>query len=278
MINYRLIKLILIVLLITACAENKEQVASCNDETVKAKLNDWLTGIRDYQIKANIEVEGQQFHSTIGGRVPDRLSIRLEPESESKAKQDVWLTKFDGDYQWVELRSGDNVQVFKIQLKPIINPQRPFDTSYYIMGSGLMNGEDFPTSMQSLLSTYDLSARCSQNSITLAGAVNGEKFKNYAKTRRKPQSDEMIEKFISQLGFLVLTLDAKSYEITGYRMGGVKEGTPKEAADKSSLFNVKFLEIKTNEDGKPDRFKYEPPTGIVPADITDQVKENFKNT
>lgn len=272
MIACRAITLILIVLLTTACTAKNEHVSNCDEETVKANLSDWIVGIRDYQIKAIIEIEGQRFHSAIDGRVPDRLSIRLVPES--KERKDVWITEFDAHFQWVELRSGSNVDVFKIQLKPIIDKQRPFDTSYYIMGSGLMNGEDFPMSMQSLLSTYDLSARCTQSSIALAGPVNEEQFRGYAKTRRTPQADEAIEKFIKQFGFLVLTLDAGSHQVTGYQLGK-KENASNLITDKTMMFNVEFTEITINQGGDTDRFEYEPPAGTVPTDITEQIKLNL---
>ena len=270
MITYRLISLILIALLLTACTDNDKQPGSCEEKAVKVKLDDWLVGIRDYRIKAIVEIEGQRLHSTIVGRVPDRLSIRLVPESKEKL---VWTTIFDGNYQWVELRSDSNVDVFKIQLKPLIDKQRPFDTSYYIMGSGLMNGEDFPTSIRSLLSTYDLSVSCSQSVITLAGPVNKEKFKSYAKSRRTPQSDKVIERFFKQFGYLVLALDARSHQVTGYRLG-VKEGATNEISDKTSQFKVEFTEIRINQGGDPGKFEYVPPAGIVPTDITEQIRLN----
>ena len=270
MIIYRLISLIFIVLLITACTDNDKRPGSCEEKAVEVKLGDWLNGIRDYRIKAIVEIEDQRLHSTIVGRVPDRLSIRLVPDSKENR---VWTTVFDGDYQWVELRSDSNVDVFKIQLKPLIDKLRPFDTSYYIMGSGLMNGEDFPTSIRSLLSTYDLSASCSENAITLAGPVNKEKFKSYAKSRRTPQTDKVIERFFKQFGYLVLTLDARSHQVTGYRLG-VKEGATNEISDKTSLFKVEFTEIRINQGDNPGMFEYVPPTGIVPADITEQIRLN----
>jgi len=270
MIAYHLISLIFIALLTTACTDNDKRPGSCEEKAVEVKLGDWLNGIRDYRIKALVEIEDQRLHSTIVGRVPDRLSIRLVPESKEKL---VWTTIFDGNYQWVELRSDSNVDVFKIQLKPITDKQRPFDTSYYIMGSGLMNGEDFPTSIRSLLSTYDLSTSCSESAITLAGPVNKEKFKSYAKSRRTPQSDKVIERFFKQFGYLVLTLDARSHQVISYRLG-VKEGASNEISDKTSLFKVEFTEIRINKSGDPGMFEYVPPTGIVPTDLTEQIRLN----
>lgn len=177
----RLIAALLIFCTAASCSE-KNLTGACEKRKILAEIRHRLLGVEDYKIKALVSLEGVEVVSRITGKMPDRLRIRLEIPHPTGLT--IVSAVFDGTNQWVETKKSSSTQVIKIYLAELTTPERPFDTSYYIMGTGLLNGEGYPETIATLLSVYDLKAACSDNVITLSGPINIEKFKEYAAKRR----------------------------------------------------------------------------------------------
>jgi hypothetical protein len=151
----------------------------------------------------------------------------------------------------------------KIALAGLTTAERPFDTSYYLMGTGLLNGEGFPETIADLLSIYDVTASCADDSVALSGPIDVQAFAEYAGKRRSRGQQASIGRFVKEFGHLRIDLQPDSYVISGYAMGP-SEGEPS--------FMVDFKEIRTNQGVAAEVFEYRPPAGVEPEDITEAVK------
>jgi len=249
-----------LLLIATACAANTP-TAECETATIEEEIRQWIAGIQDYELQARISFEGREADSSITGIHPDRLRMQLEMTTPSG--QTIQTVVFDGKYQWIESRYPSSTQVSRITLAELTTPARPFDTSYYLMGTGLLNGEGFPETMAILLSVYNLEASCSDEYVTLSGPINIPSFNAYAAGRRPQGQPSIMEGFITKFGHLQIEFARDGYEISGYVMG------PSEA---EPALTVDFQDVRTNEGLGAGVFDYSPPPGIQPEDITEAVK------
>jgi len=235
--------------------------AECETAKVHDEVRRWLTQIRDYEVRARISLEGQDVGSRITGKLPDRLRMRLEMVL--PAGRLIQTVVFDGEYQWVESKHPSSTQVFKIALAGLTTPERPFDTAYYLMGTGLLNGEGFPETIADLLSVYDLKASCVDDFVALSGPIDVHAFAEYAIKRRSGGQKASVERFAKEFGHLRIELEPDGYVVSRYAMG------PSEG---ELLFTVDFQEIRTNQGVAAEAFEYRPPAGVEPEDITEAVK------
>ncbi|PCJ18651.1 MAG: hypothetical protein COB04_06985 [Gammaproteobacteria bacterium] len=170
---------------------------------------------------------------------------------------------FDGSHQWVETRGSSRVEVLKISLSELVNSQRPFDTSYYLMGSGLLNGEDFPASLFTLLATYEFKAVCERGIVTLSGTLDEEEFAKYALTKRSQASVESrVRQYSERFSQLVMEFDQLSLGIKGYELGAVGE---------RAIFRVDFKNLQVNEKLPVNHFFYRAPKDVKVVDITEEL-------
>ena len=258
----RLIAALLIFCATASCSE-KNLTDACEKRKILAEIRHRLLGVEDYKIEAVVSLEGVAVVSRITGKMPDRLRIRLEMPHPTGLT--IVSAVFDGTNQWVETKKSSSTQVIKIDLAELTTPERPFDTSYYIMGTGLLNGEGYPETIATLLSVYDLKAACSDNVITLSGPINIEKFKEYAARRRSMGSQQSsIEKFAKVFGYLDLEFDTADLVIQKYTLG---------SAHGKASFIVQFKDVQTNQGVGNDVFTYSLPSGAVPVDITEDLKD-----
>lgn len=237
---------------------------ACDGAMVMAGIDHWIDEIKDYRIEALVTLDQQRMHSTITGRIPDRLRIHLVPVLKKNVE---WITIFDGSYQWVESRTADKVDVFKIKLSGLVDKKRPFDTSFYMMGSGLMNGEDFPETIRIFIRTYDLSVTCLDDRNLLTGKINTNKFKQYASKRQTPIDEKVVNRFIEQFRFIIIEFDPKNFNVMGYQLDSNHEG-PK----KQSMYKVKFNNLIINQGVANTTFEYSVPADVQPVDITEDIK------
>ena len=258
----RIIATLLVFCAVTSCSE-KRLTNACESRKIEAEIRHRLLGVKDYQIDALVSLEGVEVVSRITGKMPDRLTIRLEMPHASGLITETAV--FDGTYQWVETKTPSSTQVLKVDLAELTGPERPFDSSYYMMGTGLLNGESYPETITTLLSVYDLEVSCSANIIELSGTIDIEKFRQYASKRRSFGSQPAnIEKFAKVFGYLNMEFDAVEIVIRRYALG---------SAQNKENFVAEFRDIKTNQGIGNEAFAYSPPPGVVPVDITEDLKK-----
>jgi outer membrane lipoprotein-sorting protein len=256
----RAIMLTLLLFVIVACSA-EPLTGECEMSKVRAEANQWLSQIRDYEIRARVSLDGKKVDSRIIGKVPDRLQMQLEMIVPSGRLSQTVV--FDGEYQWVESRNPLSTQVLKIALAELTTTDRPFDTSYYLMGTGLLNGEGFPETIMVLLSVYDLKASCDDDSVVLSGPINVQAFTEYAAGRRSRGQPTSVDRFAKEFGYLRIEFEREGYVVSGYTMA------PSEG---KSLFTVHFQQIQTNQGITVEAFDYTPPAGVEAEDITEAVK------
>lgn len=151
----------------------------------------------------------------------------------------------------------------KIQLAKLTSPQRPFDSSYNVMGTGLLNGEGYPNTILALLSTYNLQAQCTKESINLSGRINIDAFKEYAKkVKYLASKSDNVERFARLFGFINLNFDTNNYTVRDYSFG----------ADSNTVkFHVRFSNFQINQGLEATVFRYSPPSGVTVTDITNDL-------
>ncbi len=240
-------------------------VTACDVEKVKLNILSHLEKIRDYQFNTEVSFDGTFVNSQIKGKRPNQLYIQLSIQPPSKPL--IITTVYDGVYQWVESKNSSMTHVMKIQLAKLTSPQRPFDSSYNVMGTGLLNGEGYPNTISVLLTTYNLQAQCTKESINLSGRINIDAFKKYAKkVKFLVSKSNNVERFARLFGFINLNFDTNNYIVRDYSFG----------ADSNTVaFHAKFSSFQINQGLDATVFRYSPPSGVTVTDITnDLVMQN----
>ena len=240
-------------------------VAACDVKKVKSNILSHLESVRDYQFTTEVLFDGTFANSQVKGKRPNQLYIQLSIQPPSKPL--IITTVYDGIHQWVESKNSSMTHVMKIQLAKLTSPQRPFDSSYNVMGTGLLNGEGYPDTISVLLATYNLQAQCTNESINLSGRINVDAFKKYAKTVKfLAFKSDNVERFARLFGFINLNFDSNHYTVRDYSFG----------ADSNTVkFHVKFSSFQINQGLDDMVFRYSPPSGVTVIDITnDLVMQN----
>lgn len=229
---------------------------------IKKRILNKTADIRSYQLKASVKIDDTVVLSKILGITPDRLRIE---QSFNGGKDQVLITEvFDGRVQWIESRKSDKVQVLKINTDELVKNDRPFDTGYYLMGTGLINGEDFPSTIKILLSVYALSAKCHDNKIVLTGYLDQKNFDKYANSRKfKKANKPFLNDYKKRFCFAEIVVGYPDYGIQRYSLG---------PSNNTATIITNFNDIQTNLDGIEGAFHYKPPNGVQPSDITDEIK------
>lgn len=236
---------------------SSEAVSACDADTVVERLRQKLSELQAYRLETQVQVDESSIKTKIAGKQPDRLKLTMIPDNRSDR-----MTKavFDGTHQWVQQGEGSEARALKVNLKKTTSDQRPFDTGYYLMGTGLLNGEDFPSTIQKLTSLYNLEAECSDSGIELTGTVKSDEFLSYAKKRNSPQTGtKNVERFKEQFGYLTLSLDHENLMVQGYSMG---------PSSTNQRLKVSFSNIELNPDLNENTFDYTAPNGVEIRDIT----------
>ncbi len=236
-------------------------VEACNVEKIKSNILSHLESIRDYQFTTEVLFDGTFANSQVKGKRPNQLYIQLSIQPPSKPL--IITAVYDGVHQWVQSKNSSMTHVMKIELAKLTSPQRPFDSSYNVMGTGLLNGEGYPTTISVLLTTYNLQAQCTNELINLSGRINIDAFKKYAKTVKFLASkSDNVERFARLFGFINLNFDSNDYTVRDYSFG----------ADSNAVkFHVKFSGVQINQGLDDMVFRYSPPSGVAVTDITNDL-------
>jgi len=253
---------VLLILCITVSYSKKNFADACETKKIITEIRHSLLAVENFKIVTISSIEDMVVETQLIGKIPDQLRIQLEIPYPTGLT--TVLAIFDGTNQWVETKNSSITQVIKINLAELTTPERPFDTSYYIMGTGLLNGESYPETITTLLSVYDLKADCLGTVVVLSGPINIKKFKEYVAKRRSVGSQHNIEKFVKVFGYLNLEFDLHNLIIQKYSLG---------SAQGKASFIVQFKDVQTNQGVEDNDFTYSLPSGVVPVDITEDLKD-----
>jgi outer membrane lipoprotein-sorting protein len=240
---------------------------ACSTVDIIEKINQALSGIKDYQFRSSVTIDGNQVISNIKGMPPNLMRIDMSIEQGSFVTHMTNI--FDGTYQWVEIRYPSAVEVSKVELERVTIKDRPFDSSYYLMGSGLLNGEDYPSTVSTLISIYDLSAKCGQDEIELSGPLSIKKFIQYAGTKNSGASVEgRVKKYSDNFGVSHLFFNSKTFALNKYTLGTEKN---------PDFFSAKYENFRFNKGLEANTFTYFPPEGVQPVNITNDLLKQAGN-
>jgi outer membrane lipoprotein-sorting protein len=250
-----------------SCVVAAADVGECYSSIILDRIRHYVESIEDYQLQSNVILDGRQVTSEISGKPPILMRIKMHIKQGDTI---VNLTvTFDENYQWIETKTPSVTEVLKIKLAGLVSPGRPFDTSYYLMGSGILNGEDYPSSITTLLSIYDLKANCTENEIQLSGPLNIEKFTQYSSTKKSSDSlQSRIKKYSKNFNQLTMVFDTKSLALNEYYLG---------TKDKPTKFAVTFHKLRINQKLTAKDIAYIPPKGVQAIDITADLIEHLEN-
>jgi len=236
----------------------------CNINLIKNNLTRKFNNITDYKTDIRVKFEGLTVMSNVIGLKPDKMKIQqviVTPEYSIS-----YLEVFDGKYQYVESRRDKLIQVVKLHVSKLSKRTRPFDTGYYLMGTGLLNGEDYIGTFVKLLNLYNLESTCNKNTLILSGKINVVKFRNYAlNIKTKRSSIEYINKYTNKFGYFSIEVNKVNMDVYNYKLG---------SSDKNIIFEASFSNANFNQNIDSDVFLYTPPSGVTVADITSEVKIN----
>jgi len=248
----------------------KTDAGDCRDiSAAKKALTSRIDEINSYSIDAVVSINGKIVTSKIYGKRPNSLCIiQIIPKG---ADELVNKVVYDDRYQWVETKILNKiVQISKIELSKIVDHERPFDTGYYIMGTGLFSGEDFPSTVKALLSIYDLTAKCSKNRIILSGYLNSDSFLKYIMDRKfagMKKKHGYIERFKKSFKYARLVFEFPDNLLREYSLG---------PTDKGETIKIVFKKINLNPKLLDDKIKYKPPTGMEVIDITESLRRSIE--
>lgn len=237
---------------------------NCTDLSgLKKNILEKIAEIKSYQLNTKVKIGGDIVSAKIFGQIPNRLKVVQKVQHGSEQLSTTVV--FDGKLQWVESKTSSQAQVLKIRSPELAAKDRPFDTGYYIMGTGLINGEDFPSTIKILLSLYDFSADCQPEKVVLAGYLNLKEFDKYVLKRKFQKTNAQFkEKFKRDFGFVKIMFGYPNYLIQSYSLG---------ASSANETITITFTNIRINLLSVDDEFEYIVPEGIHPIDITDEIKK-----
>jgi len=246
---------------ITVAAETK---TGCQ-KISQADVIKWIDHIKEYQLTAVLKVDGAliNFESRIYGRSPDRLRVDMDMGDEKMSIHQT--TVFDGTYQWSESSTGMGSQITKLKLDKVTKKNKPFDTFMYVMGSGLVNGEDLPTSIKTLFEVYKLVPKCDKKTkqVVFSGPLDIDKYRKYVSSSLyAKQRKRGVDSYAKNFAYVQISVNSKSQQVNSYAMG--------KSADKPTL-NVAFKDLKINTPLPADIFNYALPAGKKAIDITNDM-------
>ena len=232
----------------------------CNANLIIKNITSKLNTISDYKLNIKVKFDSYNINSKIIGKTPNKLKITQKINTTPPHN---YLTVFDGKYQWVESKQNNHIQIVKLNISELTKKTRPYDTGYYLMGTGLLNGEDYIGTLTTLLNTYNFTSTCNDNMIILPGIINANKFKFYAlNIKSKTPSVKNIKNYIEKFNKINILVKKGNAEIYGYKF----------LSDNNNIiFDAVFNNIKLNNKISNSEFLYTPPKGVNVTDITKQL-------
>lgn len=222
---------------------------ACNTNAIIQQVKQRLEKVTDYRVTIQSVVNTQKPSiMELASKRPDLLKASMQVADSEKL-----IVVYDKTHQWIE--EGNMVYKIELDKGKKRTAERPFDTDYSLAG-GLLSGEDYIGTVNTLLSIYDLKANCKGNEIVLKGKLNIPKFTEYTESRHMEiPTDAFVKAFANTLTTATIKVNKKDYLISSYNL----EGTDK---FKATFSNYDFSPL-TN-----DQLKYTLPEGVKPIDIS----------
>lgn len=232
----------------------------CDSQTELSKFRAWVDGIKDYEVSLDIkrDVTRGAKYSKLTGISGERM--RVDVTSNSGDYSEVKTAIFDGKRQWSVTKTSLGTEVLSLDVSKLAAEERPFDTSFYLIGVGLISGEDFPSSLRTVIDIYDFSDYCVVDDVIhLKGVINKDDYISYVKKSRFSEKKmHFVDKYVENLKLVDITLDKNTHQVISYGFGN------KDA----SVVRYTVTSAEVNKDRKHDEFDYSLPEDLVAADIT----------
>jgi len=226
---------------------------------------------------ANVPSAETRARTRVAGQVPDRLRIESDiemdvPNAPGGQKMKM-LMIFDGKHQWSEARLGQGgrslpTQVNRIVLSGLTTTERPFDTGFHLMGSGLFAGEDLPGTVRTLLRLYDLKSVRTEKvdgvlCDVLEGTLNEVAFAAHLRKSRQDPTNLAAQGMKNSMRFARLYFARSDHFIRKYESGTKRDNLVTFAS---------LSKVRLNPRLPADTFSYTPPPGVTVQDVTEQLK------
>ncbi len=235
---------------------------NCDAKKIRSALLSRIDKIKNYKTDITVTVDQVISETHVMGISGKTLLINQEIKAPKYSI--VNNVVFDGSTQWVESSRASAKQVLKLTISELTSSMRPFDTGYYITGTGLLSGEDYVGTLKTLLNIFSLKINCSQSAINISGQVDKSAYTNYVKNiKTKKSSDKFIQQFITQFGYLKAQFSRKEMKLEKYSLGSSLNDTN---------FSAVFRNTEYNVNGKEMSIKYQLPKNTQAIDITSQIK------
>lgn len=255
-----------------------------NAEELLDRMRARLEGLSAYDLSLTMELypfrllemdvtgEGQEskhvIQSRVRGRLPDRLAIHSLDSGDDTTPSIVTDMVFDGTWQWTDVQrsaaGNDYRRVGKIR-QSIARPGKPFDTFYYLTGTGLLGGEDFPGTFLEILRLYEFGPGRSVEREGLRrtvydGKLSQKAYQAYLEARGQAGVVGLAPQLETSMATIRLTVDPKDSLPTGYAMGSSLEKP-------SSVVEISYVSLAPQE-VDPQHFVFQPPEGYAIFDDT----------
>ena len=237
-------------------SSNAEAI-NCNSDIFKKIILKNISSIIDYKFNLKATTSDTNILTEVFGQPPDKLkTITTFDDTIDSTTTNL----YDGNYQWVVTRRGKHKQTIRINLSKTTNRKMPFDTNYYIFGTGLLSGEDYIGTIRNLLSIYNFRAKCDKEKILFIGEINPHNFKEYAKNKKSFKKNKaQIISFLKRFSNLLISFKKNGFLPIEYTLGN---------PHKPNLFHVVFSDFIINQGLSSNTFKYKPIKDNEPIDIT----------
>jgi len=210
------------------------------------------------------------FNTSVVGETGKRMRVDMIPAIPMGGGDVGLRIIFDGVWQWIESRSPMGTTVVRLRIDKV-SPDaahQPFNTFYFIKGSGLMRGEDFPRTVASLLKMYDpkqlpaSDARARPGQIVLVGQLREDRFAEYLRRTRQVMAPDTQAVPMKNESAGLFRFSRESLRLLEFQIGASQDNP-------SVLTQISYKSV--NGDLPEDTFKYTPPAGAKVKDITDDV-------
>jgi len=230
----------------------------CNSGAAISKFHEYFSHIEDYDVSGQVFTSDKSLVIKSNFRGVLNKFFKISQAISQGDFEQTFTAVYDGNYQWIESRSAGVKKISKIALGRVTKKSKPFDTGYYIMGTGLINGEDYPGTLKFLLSNYDLAASCSGNQFHLQGSLNKQAYVDYIKNSSWSKNKlRSLDQFVEQFQFAEIFINNEG-ELIKYSIG----------EDKHPIFTFKVIKSKINQGLMEGAFKFQIPENAEVEDIT----------
>ena len=197
--------------------------------------------------------------------------MKLSPPPDVPAPTTHFVVVFDGTWQWVQTTREEATSVLKVRIREVSpDPStQPFNTGFFVTGSGLVAGEDLPGTVVSLVKMYDMrqlpadDERVEKDQFVFVGKLRNSEFERYLERTQQtiPPGAEGVGMEMRSWG--IFRFSKKNLRLLSFQLG--------ESAERiTCITRIRYR--KVNHELPKDAFEYAPPDGVEVQDVTAQVR------